>query len=339
MRPIHVLTLLLCALAIALVSPQARAQDQTVAEAASTNPREQAAREEFARGAEAYAAGRYRQAVNHFAATQQLAPNPALSYNIALAYDAMGDSPSALRHYRDYLRAAPDAEDRLEVAASIRRLEQRLADWGVQQLTVTSSPPGAALLIDGRAVGITPWTGELAPGRHQLQAKLDDHVPASLTISLVEDRALDVNLELSAAPLLGPEVMPPADSRASTQGPSPSRRRRQLNRTDAAALGTFTLGAGAFITALALEQARAAAEDDAKTAPTQVAAAAELDTINRRRLAARIATGVGAGLVTTGAILFAVGRRSRTGEDHAAVTVAIGAIDEAWGLRLGGKLP
>jgi tetratricopeptide (TPR) repeat protein len=114
------------------------------------------ARAEYDLGAEAFAAGRFREAITHFEETNRLVPNPALAYNIALAYDSIGEVPSALRYYRDYLRALPNAEDRAEVIASIRRLEKRLAEWGVQQMTVTVKPAGAVVSVDGTRVGEAP---------------------------------------------------------------------------------------------------------------------------------------------------------------------------------------
>src|SRR5687768_14048589 len=49
-------------------------------------------------------------------------------------------------------------------------LRQRLANDEPRPATilVTSEPTGAQVLIDGKAVGVTPYEGEVAPGVHQV---------------------------------------------------------------------------------------------------------------------------------------------------------------------------
>src|SRR5690606_31413593 len=115
---------------------------------------------------------RYKDAIDLLQQADRLTPSPAFSFNIALAYQEMGDSALALAHFRTYLRRAPDAEDRETADASIRRLERALEGKGIQQLTVLSSPPGAVVEIDGQRLGVTPWTGELAPGFHKARLQL-----------------------------------------------------------------------------------------------------------------------------------------------------------------------
>ncbi|MBN2192618.1 MAG: PEGA domain-containing protein [Polyangiaceae bacterium] len=301
---------------------------------------DQPARTEYERGAQAFAAGRYREAIEHFIATNRLSPNPALAYNIALAYDSMGDSASALRYYRDYLRALPQAEDRTEVTASIRRLEQRLAEWGVQQLTVMSDPAGGTLSVDGARVGVTPWTGELTPDSHHLEVTLPGYSPATIEVSLVEDRAIDVRVNLHAIERAEtPAVESPPPEPAPARESYPPRPPRRLDTVEVVGIGALGLGVGSLLGAVLLERSRAAAEDEAVGAETQIAAAAELERIDRRRNAARIAAGIGAGLFVTGAAVIAIGWTSSKTNQRRGTRVGLGCDGQACGLTATQTLP
>src|SRR5690606_22004450 len=61
----------------------------------------------YERAAQAYAEKRYRDAIDLFQQADALRPNPAFSFNVGIAYEDMGDSAMALRHYRAYLRKLP----------------------------------------------------------------------------------------------------------------------------------------------------------------------------------------------------------------------------------------
>src|SRR5262245_57031228 len=64
------------------------------------------ARQLFLQGVAAYKAGRYYEAVEIFLQTQRIYPDTQLSFNVARAYENLGDVGAALRYYRDYLRQA-----------------------------------------------------------------------------------------------------------------------------------------------------------------------------------------------------------------------------------------
>lgn len=169
------------------------------------------ARALFDNGVTAYAEGRYFEAIDAFLEVGRIFPNPQLSFNVAKAYDNWGDQAGALRYYREYLKHVPDAADRKDVYARIRQIEQALAQKGVQQLTVSSQPDAAMVLLDGRPVGLTPWTGETWPGRHRVQLESAGYRPEERVIELERHRSQDVAFALT-----------PALARAA--GPTPSQR-------------------------------------------------------------------------------------------------------------------
>jgi hypothetical protein len=158
------------------------------------------ARTLFQRGVAAYRDGAFYDAVAIFLDTQRVYPDTQLCFNIARAYENLGNASAALRYYRDYLRQADRPSDGEEVRERVRKLEQRLADRGAQQLTVISQPEAATVMLDGKPVGIAPWTGETYPGKHRLALRLDRHVPQEEIIDVDAYAARDFTVTLVPEP-------------------------------------------------------------------------------------------------------------------------------------------
>lgn len=154
----------------------------------------------FQQGVAAYRDGKFYDAVAIFLQTQRIYPDTQLCFNIARAYENLGNSSAALRYYRDYLRQADRPSDGEEVRERVRKLEQQLAQRGVQQLTVLSQPESATVLLDGKPVGITPWTGETYPGKHRLALTLDGHAGQEQVVDVDAYEARDVSLVLVPVP-------------------------------------------------------------------------------------------------------------------------------------------
>lgn len=256
-------------------------------------------------GSAAFAAKRYKDAIDLFLEADRLVSSAALAFNISLAYEAMGDVSSTLRWSREYLRRAPDADDRHEVAGKVSHMEQNLRDKGVQQLMVLSTPRGATVLVDGDPRGVTPWAGDLPPGLHDIELRLANHSVARREITLTPDRALDLSVDLER------ETPVPAPPRHPNEGgPKPS-----MEAAGVAAFGPLPIaglslagaGVAAFGASVGLEVARAGREADARAAMRQVDAMSHLEAMEDLQLGARVAAGVGAGLLATGGTLLVVG--------------------------------
>lgn len=201
----------------------------------------------FEKGAAAYAAGRYYDAIEVFLEVDRLYPNAQLSFNIAKAYDNLGNRPGALRSYREYLRRAPDAPDKDAITTRVHDLETALAERGIQQLSVTSDPEDALVLLDDKPVGLTPWTGETWPGRHRIVLQKAGFSERGLVLELDPLKAQDVTLELARAPIAA-DSAPPAASKRSE--PWPLTRKMSVLTWATLATGTAALG-----TAIAVEVA------------------------------------------------------------------------------------
>ena len=71
-----------------------------------------------------YQAGRFQSAIDLLLEAQKLAPDAVLHYNLARAYEGMGDLDHALASYRAYLDTDPKSKDRGAVEARIKSLEE-----------------------------------------------------------------------------------------------------------------------------------------------------------------------------------------------------------------------
>ncbi len=265
------------------------------------------AKERFAAGAQAYREARYKDAIDLFLEANKLDPHAELIFNVGQAYEKLGDVPNALRSYREYLRLQPGAQDRPTVEASIRNLEARLREKGVQQVSVFSTPAGAAVFLDQKDVGATPWTGEISPGRHVVVLKASGFPDTAKEFILTADRAMDLDVTLgvsgsSAVPIGpgdGPKDKPPVE-------PPPPDEPRHVRPWTWAVLG---VGVGSLGAALGLEVARKSAENAARADNTQVGFSDKYDQMTTRQTAARVMVGVGAGLVVVGGVLLVVDLR------------------------------
>jgi tetratricopeptide (TPR) repeat protein len=258
---------------------------------AAQEERRASARARYQEGADAYSAGRYKDAVDLFLEADQLSPSAPLSFNVARAYEHIGDDAGALRWYRDYLRRAPAAENAADVRAIITALALTLAKKGVQQLTVLSSPAGATVSVDGTPLGVTPWTGELSPGKHKLLLTYRGYSDErrAIVLSATEPRDINLQLEQSVAATTAPRSALAGESASPRLGPLPW-----------LSLG---VGAAALGAALAFEVARRSAESDARQEETQLGYQSQLETEQSRQTAARVLAGIGGGFVVVGGVL------------------------------------
>lgn len=249
------------------------------------------AKQLYALGAEAFAAQRNADAIRYFRRAAELVPSPKLTYNIGLAYEEMGDAGRALGEYRSYLdqEAESDPARRDDVQARVAHLERRLAETGVQQLRVKTEPPGATVRIAGRALGVTPWTGELAPGEHVVELDLPGHTPQQARVLLPADRSAQLALELA-------RVLPPDAT------PEPSRWANVSPLT-----WTFLgVGAASIAGGVVFEISRSSSSDAARRADDATAAAEARGAADAKQMASLVLLGFGAGFSIGGSVLLAL---------------------------------
>lgn len=240
-------------------------------------------------GAEAFAAQHNAEAILYFRRAAELVPSAKLTYNIGLAYEEMGDAGRALEQYRQFLRQEPSAERRSEVEGRVAAQELRLAAAGLQQLSVTSAPPGATVRIDGRALGLTPWAGELAPGRHEVELTLGGHVARRSDVTLAAEHSSELELQLDPEP-------------PSEHGEAPSR----WSQVSPLAWTFLGVGSAAVAGGVVFELSRASSSDEARNTDNALAAAEARGAADAKQMASLLLLGFGGGFLVGGGVLLAL---------------------------------
>ena len=271
---------------------------------AAAEQRRTEAKANYEQGADAYIAGRYKEAVELFLAADKLSPSAPLSFNIARAQERLGNTAGALRWYRDYLRRAPAVQNAAEVRAAIAKLAAILGKTGIQQLTVLSKPEGANVEIDDQSSVVTPWTGELRAGRHHLSFSRAGYADAQRDVELSATEPIDVIVQLERQPAGAASNAKPGASA------NPGGLAANDPATDGPRLGilpwvTLGVGGAALGGALTFELLRRSAENDAEQA-SQVDYQEKLDREQSLQTASRIFLGVGSALVVAGGVMLLV---------------------------------
>jgi outer membrane receptor protein involved in Fe transport len=128
---------------------------------------------EFSLGAERYERTDYRGALSHFLASNRLAQNRNVMFNIALCYERLGQLPEAYRYYARSLDGEPDPAVITRLESALSRLSQRVA-----LLNIVTNPPGARLYVDRKDLGergASPQTMALTEGTYRVLAELEGY--------------------------------------------------------------------------------------------------------------------------------------------------------------------
>jgi hypothetical protein len=291
------------------------------------------AKTKYEQGVEAYRQGRYTEAVEQFLAADRLAPSAPLSFNIAKAYEKLRDTAGALRWYRDYLRRDPQAKNATEVGMLVKSLAKTLSEKGVQQVTVISTPVGATVLVDDRPVGVTPWTGQLPPGKHQVLLNLRGYADAQREVDLPVDAPLDVSVRLEEAKTATPSPAANGGTTTIIQNVAPTESPKERKGLGPWPWISFGVGGAALGGALVFELMRRSAESDAKDDPTQVGFSDSYDAMERNQTVSRVLLGVGGAFVVAGGVMLAIdlSSRSKTGSSGNDVSIAFGTTPAGGG--------
>lgn len=182
--------IILTFLALCFDVRRARAESETADEAEL----------QFQLGNERYDAGDTKAALEHFLASNRLAPNKNVLFDIARCYEQLKVWPEAYRYYSASLEAETNDAGRRRTEESLERLKQRVA-----LVTVETDPPGATIYLDRRDLGsrgTTPRTLALPEGAHTVLLELLDFEPGRsdrVELKLGEERHVSVQLK----PVLG----------------------------------------------------------------------------------------------------------------------------------------
>ena len=173
-------------------------------------PERERATELFRRGNEEFARGRVHRALEAYRAAWLLAKSFDIACNLGRAEAELGMSRDAAEHLDHCLRNFP-ASGRAELREAetrFRELYERVRSL-VAVVIPRIEPTGAALTLDGRAIGVSPLSGPLfvLPGSHRLDASLKGYVDASRVVEMRPGETYSVRLSLQRDM---PATAPPA---------------------------------------------------------------------------------------------------------------------------------
>ncbi|MCK6548555.1 TonB-dependent receptor [Myxococcota bacterium] len=124
----------------------------------------------FQQGAEHYLAKEFKEALEHFLASNRLVPNKNVLFNIARTFEQLGRFADAHRYYVDALEKENAPETVKQLDAAIARIAPNVA-----VLDIESTPPGATIYVDRRDLGSrgrTPRLLALPPGTYEIIVEL-----------------------------------------------------------------------------------------------------------------------------------------------------------------------
>lgn len=150
-------------------------------------------------GRATYDRGAFEQSLEHFQEAHTLFPHPDILYRIALCHERLGNDEMALQHYRQFLEAVPDAEERGRIESTIALIERRLGD-SISYLRVVTDPEGAAIYVDDRMsapVAVTPAEVSLAPGNYVIFLERDGYEPLREEVEVVRGQTVLLRMTMS----------------------------------------------------------------------------------------------------------------------------------------------
>jgi tetratricopeptide (TPR) repeat protein len=131
------------ALALGVLTAAPAAYGQPSPPQASAHDR---ALELFSDGKKAYKQGDFRTAIDHLEAAYELEPAPVLLYNLARAYEGIGELDKAVSDYERFLTADPNAEDRGAIEARVATLKRQIEIQSEKQAPAEAPPPEAPVV-------------------------------------------------------------------------------------------------------------------------------------------------------------------------------------------------
>jgi hypothetical protein len=165
---------------------------------APTKAQIEEAQRHYQRGRELYDDNDFAGALVEIRRAYDTAPSYKLLYDIGQICAQMQDYACALRTFTRYLdegKGEIPAQRRDDVQADIERLKGRVAT-----LRITTTKPGAEILVDDVSVGTTPLPEGVmvSAGRRKITAKLQGAEPVTKVVEVAGQDNLDVALDLAA---------------------------------------------------------------------------------------------------------------------------------------------
>jgi hypothetical protein len=169
------------------------------APAAADDTRREADRH-FKTGVKLFEENKYSEALAEFEQAYALASHPLVLYNLAATHRALSQYAQAVDFYNRFLAEGKGVVKPAQLAKGQRELADLLRL--IARVEVTTSPEGAEVSVDGRAIGPTPLGQPLilGPGDHVVRATLAGRQPAERAVRVAAGDTLAVALTLQERP-------------------------------------------------------------------------------------------------------------------------------------------
>jgi len=165
------------------------------------------ARQHFMAGQDYYSQGRYQKAIEEFEEAYRLDPRPLLLFNIAQAYEKLGNLSKTVDYLKRFLEAEPDTDERTSLLNKIANLEARIAKTGIK---VTCNVPEAKVYVDGKEVGKTPIAKvvPLSVGAHKVQISKKGFKDFTMSVAVSSGHSTPVEATLEEGQAGPPPIAP-----------------------------------------------------------------------------------------------------------------------------------
>lgn len=206
------------------------------------------AQRRYQRGRELYDENDFAAALVEIRRAYELVHSYKLLYDIGQICYQMQDYPCSLRSFTRYLEDGRDeiaAQRKADVQRDLERLKTRVAT-----LRITTTRPGAEILVDDVSQGTTPLPAGVlvSAGRRKVTARIEGAAPLTKVIEVAGGDAMDVTLDVGAGG--GAGAAPAATEGAPTASPSvapstaPVAGERKVPILPWVLTGAFAIGAG-----------------------------------------------------------------------------------------------
>lgn len=291
----------------AKAKPAAPAKDAAKPAAAKPGDKK-AAGAAFKKGKDSFDKKDFKAAKESFLTADEILPAAAAQYYIGRSSEELGESQDAVKYYEKALTDGKLKEDlATDAKARVDALKKKPA-----KVKVTSDPPGATILVDGKAIDQkTPAEIDLEPGTHKITLQAAGRKDSEQSVEVAAFTGATLNATLDAAPpptpaedpfAKKPPPPPPVETPAPAPAPVPVDTRKDLTWvfiTGGAAI--VALGVGGFFGVQAL--GNKTKFDDAVAANNASAARDARDKGTRNALISDMGFGIGITLAVTSAVL------------------------------------
>lgn len=165
----------------------------------AATPEQKEADRFFKSGVALYKEAKYAEALAEFERAYEIAPHPLVLYNIAGCHRELSQYAEAVKFYKRFLGEGKGQVPAARLTAAQAELDGILAR--IARVTVTATPDGAELFIDGAPLGtLVEMPLIVSPGEHKLMARSPGRKDGERVVRVASGDELTVELNLVELP-------------------------------------------------------------------------------------------------------------------------------------------